>query len=462
MTISRTLAEWVWNLDLDEVPEPVRRANRLQVLDIIGVMIAAHDQELVMKAQAAVLSQGSGGDTPIFASNKQACASAAAMVNGVMAHLLEFDDSHPVSGAHTTTPVLAAVLPLALQNKVSGRALLQAVLAGNEIACRLGMVAPGAAHANGLHPTGVYGTLGAVFAVSKLLGLTVSQMVNALAIAASMCPTSIMASWEDGSSVKSLHAGFAASSAVSAALFAIQGIQGSPVALEGRFGFFRALFPVQRPLFDFEVATQELGERWEITKISSKMYPCGGAFQAHLDAAFDLMERETFSAEEIENIECGISNYFVPLVCEPVSEKRRPNTTWHARFSIQHSLAAAFATGRLDHDSYSEAAIHNPSINALADRVTYVVDEEACDRTRLLGEVRVQLRDGREFRSRNDMRGTERNPMKTEDYLNKFRQNARKMISDSNSQAFIDQIMGFESIIDVNDVLGQKAYLLSS
>lgn len=454
MTLSETLARWATTLDLDQVPQEVRRTNALQILDITGVMLAASEHPLVQQTAEALKWQGQGGDVAVYGSAVRSSASGAAMLNGVMAHVMEFDDSHPVSGAHTTTPVLSALVSLGLHRHVSGKAFATAMLVGNEIACRLGMVAAGAAHANGLHPTGVYGTLGAVFAVARLLALDEVRTANALAIAASQCPASIMASWEDGTSVKSLHAGFAASAAISACALAAQGIQGAKMALEGRFGFFPALLATQRGSFDFDAAVSGLGSRWEVTRISSKMYPCGGAFQAHLDAVFDLLERHRFTADDIVAIDCAVSRHFVPLTCEPVAEKRRPLTPWHARFSMQHALAEAFVTGRMDQDSFAQASLRNPRIQALADRVNYFVDAEANDRERLLGEVRVRLKDGRSFSSRNDMRGTERNPMKAEDYRAKFRSNAGRRLAAAQVEALACRILEIEAAPDVGQVFG--------
>lgn len=454
MTISETLARWAITLDLDQVPEAVRRTNALQILDITGVMLAAGDHPLVHQTAAALEWQGQAGDVAVFASSIRASTTGAAMLNGVMAHVMEFDDSHPVSGSHTTTPVLSALISLGLHRRVSGKAFAAAMLAGNEIACRLGMVAAGAAHTNGLHPTGIYGTLGSVFAVARLMELDEACTANALAIAASQCPTSIMASWEDGTSVKSLHAGFAASAAISACALAAQGIQGSKVAMEGRFGFFRSVLATHRDSFDFDQAVSGLGSRWEVTRISSKMYPCGGAFQAHLDAVFDLLETHSFAVDEIAAVDCAVSSHFVPLTCEPVPEKRRPLTPWHARFSMQHALAEAFVTGRMDHDSFAEASLSDPRINALADQVNYYVDEEANDRQRLLGEVRVRLKDGRTFSSRNDMRGTERNPAKAEDYLGKFRRNAGRRRPAGEVESLARRILDIESAPDVTKVFG--------
>ena len=452
MTVSETLSQWAEQLDLDKVPEAVRRTNALQILDIVGVMLASSDHPLVHQTAAAMQWQGQAGDTPVFGSPQTASASGAAMLNGVMAHVMEFDDSHPVSGAHTTTPVLAAIISMGMHRHVTGKQFAEAMLAGNEIACRLGMVAPGAAHANGLHPTGIYGTLGSVFAVAHLLGLGADKTMNALAIAASQCPASIMASWEDGTSVKSLHAGFAASTAVSACGLAAQGIKGSSVAMEGRFGFFRAMLPNRRDSFNFDNATSELGARWEVTRISSKMYPCGGAFQAHLDAVFDMLERHRFGSDDIESVDCAVSSHFVPLTCEPVAEKRRPLTPWHARFSMQHALAEAFVTGRMDQDSFSVSSLTDPRINSLADRVDYFIDEEASDRERLLGEVRVRLKNGSTLSSRNDMRGTERNPMKAEDYLGKFRGNARRRLSAPAAEALAKRVIDLAEAPDIAQV----------
>lgn len=451
MTVSSTLAEWALSLDIEQVPSAVRHTNALQILDITGLLLAASDHPTAVRTLHASQAESQGIVT-VFGYDGKTSMSGAAMVNGAMAHVMEFDDSHPMSGSHTSTPVLAAILSLGIHRKVTGKQFAEAMLVGNEITCRLGMVAPGAAHRNGLHPTGIYGTLGAVFAVARLMGLSQSHTVSALAIAASQCPTSIMASWEDGTSVKTLHPGFSAQAAITSCLLAAQGIEGSPVALEGRFGFFRSVLATDRPNYDYDIAVSDLGSRWEISNISSKMYPCGGYFQAHLDAVFDLLARYSFSADDIVSVDCAVGSHHVPLICEPLEEKRRPATTWHARFSMQYTLAEAFVLGALNHDSYSETSLRDPRILLLADRVTYFVDEEASDRERLLGEVRVLLKDGRTLSNRNDMRGTQRNPACDEDYLGKFRSNAGRRMPAKTAEALAARILSIDSAPEVSKV----------
>ena len=455
MTVSSTLAEWAFSIDIEQVPSAVRHTNALQILDITGLILAASDHPTAVRTLHAMQAEGQGTVT-VFGYVGKTSVSGAAMINGAMAHVMEFDDSHPVSGSHTSTPVLAAILSLGIHRKVTGKQFAEAMLVGNEITCRLGMVAPGAAHRNGLHPTGIYGTLGAVFAVARLLGLSPSQTVSALAIAASDCPASIMASWEDGTSVKTLHPGFSARAAITGCLLAAQGIEGSPVALEGRFGFFRSVLATERPNYDYDKAVSQLGSRWEISNISSKMYPCGGYFQAHLDAAFDLLARYRFSADDIVSIDCAVGSHHVPLICEPIEEKRRPATTWHARFSMQYTLAEAFVMGALNHDSYSEKSLSDPRILSLTDRVTYFIDEDASDYERLLGEVRVSLKDGRVLTSRNDMRGTQRNPARDDDYLGKFRSNVGRRMSPLKVNALAIRILALDSNPDVSKVFTLK------
>ena len=103
---------------------------------------------------------------------------------------------------------MAAALPIACAHDLNGKALISAVAIGNELTCQLGLIAPGQFHQNGFHPTGVFGIFGAIYAVAKCLGFDVNQTTNAVGIGGSLS-SALMASWEDGSAAKSLHAGFA-------------------------------------------------------------------------------------------------------------------------------------------------------------------------------------------------------------------------------------------------------------
>ena len=428
-TLNERLSNWVCGFSWERIPPEVIEDIKLRILDIVGVMLGGRSSDLVSSARKAYTGYAGGSDATIVGFPGKTSLSAAAFVNGVLSSILEFDDSHVQTGIHSTGPVVSAVLPVAQHRGVSGRELIEAVLLGSELTCRLGQVAPGLFHKNGFHPTAVFGIFGAVYALARLQKLSPEVLVNATGIAGSLAAGG-MASWEDGTSAKSLHVGMAASGALQAVELAKCGVSGPRPVFDGRFGFFRSHVQAQGYAFDFDAATRGLGQDWEVLNVAPKAYPCGYVIQPFIDGALELRSAHRLDPEAIAEITCLIAEFAVALVCEPVAEKLRPVNSWHARVSLQHSVAEALVRGELDKRAYAEASLRDARINALAGKVKYAIDPRAADRSILTGEIVIRLKDGRELRHRvPHMRGTRANPMLREDFVAKFTRNAADVVS---------------------------------
>lgn len=447
-SIRDDLAAWATGVRLGVVPPEVVLATKLRILDILGAMLAGSETALAGKMRR-VAAEAGGDAASLVGSRDRAGLAMAALVNGTFAHVLEFDDSHVETGVHPTSPVLAAALPQAELLRLPGGQLIEAVLLGNEIACRLACVAPGMFHRHGFHPTGVFGIFGAVAALARLQGQAPRVLADALGLAGSMS-AALMAAWEDGSESKSLHAGLAASDAVQAVALARHGVSGPGIVFEGRFGFFRAHVQDPGHGLHFAAATEALGRRWEVLNIAAKVFPNGHYIQPFTDSAATLRRRHGIAADTVAEVECAVADYMVPLICEPTAEKTQPRTPWHARFSLQHSMAELLVTGRLDKTSYTEASLRDPKITALRARVRHRVDEKASDRRKWSGDVTIRTTDGRTLHHRlEDMRGTPANPLGVEDIVAKFCANAAGVIAPVAIDGCVEAVLALEQVPDV-------------
>jgi 2-methylcitrate dehydratase PrpD len=176
-TLSAAAAQWVTEVSLPTVPEAVLEHTRLQILDMIGVMIASSGLEVVAAARRAVAdSDGATGPALSLTDAAPTTPANAAFLNGVMSAVLEFDDTHIQSNIHPTGVVLSALLPECERLGLSGRNLLQAVLVGSELLCRLGLISPIRMHEVGFHPSSAYGIFGAVWGLAHLRRLTVEHV----------------------------------------------------------------------------------------------------------------------------------------------------------------------------------------------------------------------------------------------------------------------------------------------
>src|SRR5262249_48278138 len=330
----------------------------------------------------------------------------AALVNGALAHGLDFDDTHADSVCHVSAVLTPTVLAMAESEELSGREALMAFVAGSEGMIRLGIAAPrrlpppgrpARALARGRRARAACGVFGAALAAGKGLCLDADRLSAALGIAASMA-SGVMEFLEDGSWVKRMHPGWAAQSGIQAAVLAEGGFTGPATALEGRLGFYRATLG---DIPDVAKHLESLGDDWEMVRTSFKLYPCCHLNHAYLDAVARL-RREGLHAEQVDQVECLVPAGEVPIVCEPVEAKRRPRTPYDAKFSLPFCVAAALSDARVGIGAFTEKSIRDPRLLALAGRVTFTLDPTSGYPGTFPGCVKAQLRDGGALEAREE------------------------------------------------------------
>jgi 2-methylcitrate dehydratase PrpD len=317
----------------------------------------------------------------------------------------------------------------------------------------MGVVVPGALHKVGYHATGVIGTMSASFVASRLLGLDLPQLSNAVGIAGSQA-AGIMECWADGTWSKFLHPGLAAHNGIIAANLAKAGFTGPATVLEGRFGLYKSHIQDGTRHYDFERMLGNLGEKWESRDISFKPYPTAHFIHSFLDALLYLVRNEGLKAEDVKSVMCPIAHYMVPIVCEPVEEKIKPTSDWHGRVSLQYSMAEALYHGQLSGRGYAPESLNNPEILKLAQKFTYRVDPEAPGHEQFKGWVIVETNDGRRL-ERIEMynRGSSKLPMSDADIRAKFRDNASLMLEAPRIAQIEKCIDGLEHLGNVGELV---------
>ena len=441
---SEQLARWIAQLKFSDLPADVVASTKLRVLDVIGLALAAVPLPTGKSVRAAALAMGSGNDARILGSGDRVPAMQAALANGTMAQALEYDDTHNETVIHISSPMVATALAVGEMVKASGAQVITAVAAGNEITCRIGLVAPRQFHKVGFHPSGVIGAFGAAYTAGELLGLNVEQLRNAAGIAGSQA-SGILACWEDGTQSKFLHPGWSALSGIAAALLARADFTGPAPVFESRFGLFASHVQDKNYKLDFPRMVADLGATWESRNTSFKPYPVAHVIHSFLDAILYLYRHEGLRAEHVESIICPIAEYMIPVVCEPVAEKYAPASDSHGRVSLQFSLAEALARGRLGVDAYSDECRRDPAILALARKVSYVIDKDAPGHGQYKGWVIVHTQNGRQLECiEMHNRGSAENPLSADDVRGKFRENAARTLDAKGIAAIIAKVDGLE------------------
>jgi 2-methylcitrate dehydratase PrpD len=445
--LSRKLSDWASALDTSQIPQPVLADAKLRVLDILGVTAAACATDAGEIVRKAALRLGPGDGARILGFGDRATAWAAAMANGTMAHVHDFDDTHSLARIHISAPIVSTALALGEAVGASGSAVLTAIIAGSELTARLGAMSPGAFHDHGYHATGVVGAIGAAFTASKLIGLSAEKMQNAVGIAASQA-AGIAECFADGTWTKRLHAGWAAHSAIAAAQLADCGFTGPAKSLDGERGFFNAhLGGAAHP---FARVTEGLGETWLCSQSSFKPYPCGHLIHGYIETAYLLREETGLRADEITSLTCPVAPWVMPMVCEPRAEKVAPATEAQAKISLFYCVAASFVLNRIDLAAFVPAALTDPRITALAQKISCTADPDA-PQDQSKGWIIAQTTYGRRLESvvRNGL-GSAANPMSGDEVRQKFRDNMMFAGLGGNAVAAIEAANRLDTAADVS------------
>jgi 2-methylcitrate dehydratase PrpD len=234
----------------------------------------------------------------------------------------------------------------------------------------------------------------------------------------------------DGTQTKFLHPGWSAQSGIASAFLARAGTTGPAEVFEGRWGLFAShLQDVETPPH-FERLTAGLGTHWDSRNASFKPFPAAHVLHPYISAILRLRSAYGLRAADVEQIECPVAAFIVPIVCEPLSEKHAPASDSHGRISLQYSLAEALVRGGLGRHAYNDDSLRDPEILALARRVRYRVDPTFPGPGRFKGAVAVTLKDGRTLEEIEEYnRGSAENPMTDAELRAKFDENAAGVLS---------------------------------
>ena len=348
-------------------------------LNWLGCAVGAARHEAADAALAAVSMLQPAPQATVLGRGERVDMASAALVNGITSHTFDFDDTHLKTIIHPAGPVASALLALAEHQGSSGRALVDALVIGIDVACRLGNTVYPEHYDRGWHITGTTGMLGAAAGCARLLGLDVQQTAMALGIAASQ-PVGLREQF--GTMTKPFHPGAAARAGLMSALLARHGFTSSPKAIEAPRGFAQ----VVSTKCAWNEVTDELGERFEISFNSYKPFACGIVIHPSIDACVQLREQGV-RAEDVERIELKVHSLVLEL-----TGKKEPADGLQGKFSVYHGCAAGLVFGHAAEEEFSDAVVTRPDMVALRRKVVATVDDRIDEAS---ADVTAVLRDGR-------------------------------------------------------------------
>jgi len=439
LNTTKQFADFLARFRFEDLPERAVHEARRGLIDWLGCALAGSGHPTIDKL-LAVLSTISGKPQAMVLGRKRKLGlMEAALANGQMGHMLDYDDTH-MGGVvlHTSGPVLAALLPLIELGGVSGRDVICAYAAGFEAGVRVGQSAPGH-HAGGWHLTGTLGSIAAGAAAARLLHLDSPRMTHALGIAATQASGMQQ---NRGTMCKSFHAGKAASNGLLAALLAEQGFDSTDEMIEGKRGFCRIYSDKASP----KLVLEELGTRWEIARNGHKPHACGVVLHPALDAMVALRGAQVRTPAEIERVELAVHPFAVRI-----TGLTDPETGLQSKFSIYHAAAAAYLDGRAGIAQFTDERAAMADVVALRGKIEARIDESL---EKDQATATLVTMSGERIESRIEhASGTVANPMSDGAIEDKFMANAVPIIGEQRARQVTAAAWALDALADVRDVL---------
>lgn len=417
-TSTERLVDHALGVDYAGLAPETRDRLRRHVLDLVGVSVGAR---AVAASSPSVLDgtarlAGAGEEATTVAGDRRPAADAA-LVNGALAHSLDFDDTHRASSLHPGAPVVPAALAVAEREGADASRFLEAVSAGYDVTCAVGRaVNPDAHYDRGFHGTATAGTFGAAAAAGVVAGLDREALLDAMGVAGSQAAGSLQF-LQNGAWNKRLHPGLAARRGVEAATLAAAGFDGAADPLDGEYGFFTGYSG------DPDVgAVASVDDGPAVLDTALKPYPCCRYMHAALDALVDVAD--AVGPADVESITVDLPAPGVRLTGDPVERKRRPANLVDCQFSMPFGAALAIDRGAADFEAFLDAQhdLEDPALRALMDATEVVTTDAVADLfpERWAARVVVETPSGRLERTVETARGEPEHPLGWDAVESKF------------------------------------------
>ena len=453
MNITKHIGEYVTGADIEDFPPDAIEAAKGAIMDCLACMLAGSQETLSDILCRYVAAENSTPAASVVSRGFRTTAANAALVNGAMAHALDYDDITQITKTHPTAVLLPVALAVTEEFGASGKDMLLGYMSGFEVACAVGEALSEAYYDDlGWHPTGPLGAVGSAAVASKIMALDSEQTAMAISLAASQA-SGLRQNF--GTMTKPFHAGDAARAGVVAAKLVREGFTASQDALEGRFGFIRAFSGGQG--FNSDQVAENLGSKLYLVEsgIEIKKYPCCGSAHLALDATFDLLSQGAIDPEAVDRIDVMVD--FDP----PRSLiHSRPMSSLEGKFSMEYCLAAALLDRRVGLQSFTDDQVLRPRAQALIPRIEMrriPGNEGRPSWTEGYHQVEVHLKDGSVLRQQaHRARSGALRGVTMEDIREKFRDCA----SQSMSEATVAEVMSRLDLLEEGEPISGLADLL--
>ena len=419
--------------------EVIHQAKRC-FLDLIGVALGGARQPVVQILIKTLRETGGRPQATVLAHGFKTSLLNAALINGAMAHALDFDDTHIGSIIHPSAPVVPAVLALGERLKSTGKSALEAFVIGFEVETRIGL-GLGSRHYNrGWHTTSTCGRFGAAVATGKLLGLSSLQMSRAMGLAATQASGLRLAF---GTMTKPFHPGKSAFDGLLSALLAKKDFTCPSNMLEGAKGFAEALGDDDTKL---NRMAKDLGGKYEILNNTFKPYAACLLTHPTIDGVFELKNRYHLKADDVDELSCEVARF-----CLDAAGQKEPKTGLAGKFSIYYCAALPLIEEAAGEDKFTDKKVQSSQMVALRKKVRARVNPALKDTE---ARVTIATKDGKKYSAFiNKPKGDPRNPPTDSELENKFRSLAVNILPQRKIDALIEMIWNLDKVKNLGRLL---------
>jgi 2-methylcitrate dehydratase PrpD len=446
--LTDTIAQFICHTKWEEIPHEVIETGKLHILDTMGVLFAGSRAKIAEIVKEYIQSMGCKEECTLITQGIKTSAQYAAFGNGIIAHVLDFDDYEWPSMAHPSVTVLPAVLALGEKLQASGKECLEAYLLGMEVISKIGNGINPSHYDKGWHSTSTLGPLGAAAASTKLLRCNLEKVKMALGIAASMS-SGLRGNF--GTMTKAFHAGHASKNGIESAMLASLGFTADKTILERELGFC-SIFTEDKA-YDLKKIVQNLGDPFSIVSpgIGIKPYPSCAATHSVLDGVLHLINQHAIKAEDVDNVECGIFYLYPKMLIHS-----EPRTGLEGKFSLEFCVAVALLDQELNLEKFTDEKVNRPEVQALIKKVRQFVTKDVGDRgTHYPGAtIKINLKNGTSYSTKVEARkGSPLNHLSKDEVIDKFIGNSSTFFKKNRINEMIEKVMHLDNLTDIRDLI---------
>lgn len=444
---TEALSEYIQEESYDQLPANVVDLVQWQILDTIGCMLYGSTTPWVRKVHRAIDNLEGGGEATVIGNDLQASPARAALINGTASHALDYDDYTQEAGLHAS----ACIIPPALaysevaDRTVSGKEFLTAIAVGDEVGCRSGYGIGFGSLRGGLHIAGWTGAFAGAATSGKLYDLETVEMANALGLAGTQ-GAGLTGAHAAGADVKRYHMGKAGESGYLGVALAEEGFTGDTMIFEDRHG---SIGPTMSDDYDIPAVIEDLGSRYVTGEVLTlKPYPIIGGIHTSVDAVKDILEENDLTPDDVQHI----TVYQNETHKRHIGWEYEPRGVMAAQANIQYAVATFLEDGDVTVEAFTDEAIRRPNVLDRIESIDVEVDDSLEDH-KFGTIVELQTTAGDEYReSLFEPPGIPPNRLSDEKLLDKFENQASKVLSDDDVQNVVDFVLNIEEQEDITEL----------